>query len=496
MLSPRHFFSMTSIQCNCCLRVIRSSQHFNLHLDQRKNRRCYLHSVVRQANNHDGVENSPNNGTDSAEDAPNRPVFQSMEVQETVDYGPNQAMNEAHDDFIMPNSDALSVEGTKLPPQLPLHGRNDALLDSEEAPDSDESKLIRHLFVEHAANSQEHRDWVDPEVKAGIELMHILTVSRAPLSMFDKLLDWHIAHLACEKTTTRQNLMNKLRDRHNMAGTEPFEVKTTLPSSNVQVKIPCHDAWYQMMDLLTDPRIEEGDYLWCNGDPEGEPPEEVTVLADLTDGRAYRATYDKLIRPAPYTESGRKKVLLPIIPYMDSCVTGLNENLSLELFKFTIGIFNSKAREKDYTWRVLGAVPQFQSVKADAASATEQSGHIEASGYVTESDSDNDTSDVRRFLHEFEVGDYINSDDDPDTMCDIPIPETGAQDLHVIMHVITHGLRRIIRQGGFEWDFNHNGELRRVTLVPFMLLIKGDAVEHDKHTGHCGARTQGVKCLC
>ena len=254
-----------------------------------------------------------------------------------------------------------------------------------------------------------------------------------------------------------------------MAGTEPFEVKTTLPSSNVQVKIPCHDAWHQMMDLLTDPRIEEGDYLWCNGDPEGETPEEVTVLADLTDGRAYRATYDKLIRPAPYTESGRKKVLLPIIPYMDSCVTGLNENLSLDLFKFTIGTFNSKAREKDHTWRVLGAVPQFQSVKADAASAIEQSGHIEASGYVTESDSDNDTSDVRRFLHEFEVGDYINSDDDPDTMCDIPIPETGAQDLRVTMHVITHGPRRIIRQGGFEWDFNHNGELRRVTLVPFML---------------------------
>ena len=53
------------------------------------------------------------------------------------------------------------------------------------------------------------------------------------------------------------------------------------------------------------------------------------------------------------------------------------------------------------------------------------------------------------------------------------------------------------------WDLNHNQELKWLHFVPFMLLIKGDTVEHDKHTVehdkhtvHYGARTRGVKCLC
>jgi len=482
---------MASIHCPSCQRDFSSPQYFQLHLRQRKNKRCYLYLVAQEAN---CAKNEAEQPQKRPEQRQKRSVGHS-EVQESVDEGPNEAM----DDFPMFDADESSVGGPELPPELPPHMPNDDLPVGEEAEeegDSDESKLIRLLFAEYTANAQQHRDWVDPELEAGIELMHILTVSRAPLTMFDKLLDWHIAHSACKTTITRQTLLNKLRDRYNMAGTDPFEVKTTLPSSNVKVKIPCHDAWQQIMDLLTDPRIEADDYLWCNGDPESEPPDEVHELADLTDGRAYRATYNALIRPSPYTESGRRKVLLPLLTYMDGCVTGLNQNLSLELFKFTLGIFTSKAREKEYTWRVLGAVPQFQSVKADAAAAIERSGHTEADGYVTDSDSDEDTSKVRRFLHEFEVGDYINSDDEPDEMCDIPVPDTPGQDLHSILHVITYGLRQIIRQGGFEWDFNHNGQVRRVFLVPFMLLIKGDTVEHDKHTGHYGSRTQGIKCLC
>jgi len=434
--------------------------------------------------------NQASNGPLFRED---EPLAESLEVQETVDDG----LNQATDDFPMQNSDDETADGPELPPELPPLMANNDLTEGEEADQTDPGQLIRLLFAEYTAHSHRNRGWVDPEVEAGIELMHILTVSRAPLVMFDKLFDWHLAHLDCKTSITRSSLLKKLRDRYNMKGTEPYEVKITLPSSNVRVKVPCHDANHQIMDLLTDPRIEATDYLWCNGDPEGVPPEEWLQLGDLVDGKAYRAAYEKMIRPAPYAKSGRRKVLLPILLYMDSCVTGLNENLGLELVKFTLGIFNSKAREKSYTWRVLGAIPQYQSVKADAAAAIESSGHIEAGGYVTESDSDGeDTPNVRRFLHEFEVGDYINSSDEEEDMCDIALPDTTAQDLHVLLQVIMHGMKQIIRQGGFEWDLNHNEELKRLHFVPFMLLIKGDTVEHDKHTGHYGARTKGVKNLC
>lgn len=482
---------MAPVQCGHCQRTFSSSQYFHLHLNHRSNRLCYLHSVNQAPNGNFFPVNSSNEPSSAADEPPLWRLAESLEVQETVDDGPNQAT----DDFPIQDSDETAEVGPEFPPELPPHMPNEGE-EVDKADQTDQGQLIRLLFAEYTAHSQRNREWVDPEVEAGIELMHILTVSRAPLVMFDKLFDWHLAHLACKTSITRSSLLNKLRDRYNMKGTEPYEVKITLPSSNVRVKVPCHDASHQIMDLLTDPRIEATDYLWCNGDPEGVPPEEWLELGDLVDGKAYRATYEKKIRPAPYTESGRRKVLLPILLYMDSCVTGLNENLGLELVKFTLGIFNSKAREKDYTWRVLGAIPQFQSVKADAAAAIESSGHIEAEAYVTESDSDRDTPNVRRFRHEFEVEDYINSSDEEEDMCDIALPDTPAQDLHVLLQVIMHGIKRIIRQGGFEWDINHNQELRQLHFVPFMLLIKGDTVEHDKHTGHYGARTRGVKCLC
>ena len=103
-----------------------------------------------------------------------------------------------------------------------------------------------------------------------------------------------------------------------------------------------------MVDLLSDPRILPEDYLWFDDDPYGHPPAEWTEIADINDALAHRKTYEKVIMPTPYTNLGRRRVLLPVIIYMDGCVTGWNENLSIELAKFTLGIFNSKARDKDY----------------------------------------------------------------------------------------------------------------------------------------------------
>ncbi len=488
---------MSKVQCGKCLRLFRSSQYLHLHLNQKSNRVCYLHSVRNVTNVVRVPSDPPNNNLNVAEapqnlegapqipqivaEAPQNVAFQ---VQNNDTDSPNHSVN----DFPMPDTDFSESEGP-----------NEDLMEGEsgdEGADSDSSELIRLLFAEYTSQSKNHRSWIDPEVEAGIELMNILTVSRAPLSMFNKLFDWHIAHLGCKTTITRSSLLNKLRKRYNMEGTAPYEVTTTLPHSNVNVKIPCHDFMQMTMDVLTDPRIEAEDYLWCSGDPFGEPTDEWVTIADITDGRCYRETYNKLIRPAPTTESGRRKVLLPLMLYLDGCVTGFNENLSLELVKFSLGIFTSKAREKECTWRVLGAVPQFQAVKSDAARAIQSSGHVEADGYVTETDSEQEGTDVRRFLHEFEFGDYINSSDEEDEMCDINLPDHKDQDLHVILHVIMYRMREMIRKGGFEWDLNHNGELRHIHFVPFMMLIKGDTVEHGKHCGQYGARNRGIKCLC
>ena len=78
----------------------------------------------------------------------------------------------------------------------------------------------------------------------------------------------------------------------------------------------------------------------------------------------------------------------------------------------------------------------------------------------------------------------------------VAVPENQAQDLHVILKMIMAGMKEICRQGGFKWDYCDNGFIRRLQFMPFILFIKGDTVEHDKHTGHYTARNKGVQCLC
>jgi hypothetical protein len=56
--------------------------------------------------------------------------------------------------------------------------------------------------------------------------------------------------------------------------------------------------------------------------------------------------------------------------------------------------------------------------------------------------------------------------------------------------------KQVFATEGFDWDFYHNGDRKCVELIPFMLFLKGDTVEHYKHTGHYGDRNLGVKSFC
>ena len=53
-----------------------------------------------------------------------------------------------------------------------------------------------------------------------------------------------------------------------------------------------------------------------------------------------------------------------------------------------------------------------------------------------------------------------------------------------------------LEKDGIEWDYQHNGKLHKLLLVPFTLFIKADSQEADKFCGMCGSKTEGVKCVC
>ena len=318
-------------------------------------------------------------------------------------------------------------------------------------------------YVERS--KQDHVE-LQPEFKAAIELMHLLNLAGASLTLYEKLFDWHIEYLGATKKVEEKTLLNRLRKRYNMEATMPYEVKCELPVLGVTLKVPCHDAGAMFCDLLTEPKIQEDDYLFFDDNPAAPPPEEWLELRDINTGLAYRETYNRLIRPNPITPLGRIKVLIPVMGYQDATVTGSMTAQNIELLKFTLGIFNAKARDKDHLWRILAAIPEYETDLTKAAAAIARSTHTEANCYVTDDESDDDDGvdgadkdpDLRHFVPDFAVGAYIDSSDDEDDIFNPQIPNDKKaknqvmQDFHKILHVALGSYRQIQESGGIEWD--------------------------------------------
>ena len=97
--------------------------------------------------------------------------------------------------------------------------------------------------------------------------------------------------------------MSNLRKRYNMKQCKPYISRVLLPSSGVEARVPCLDAWPMIRDLLTDPRIGEEDYLWFNDDPTGGPPAEWLELAvgDISTG-----FYGGGVRPVYWVSQWRR----------------------------------------------------------------------------------------------------------------------------------------------------------------------------------------------
>ena len=56
------------------------------------------------------------------------------------------------------------------------------------------------------------------------------------------------------------------------------------------------------------------------------------------------STHKKVIAPQPIAPSGRHRILMPILMYVNATVFGAFSNLTLEVLKFTVGIFKAECR--------------------------------------------------------------------------------------------------------------------------------------------------------
>jgi hypothetical protein len=88
-----------------------------------------------------------------------------------------------------------------------------------------------------------------------------------------KKLREHESLAASQHFIGRKRLIYDLIERYNFGNKMPFQKTVKLPVSGTIVKITCHDALASIQRLLTDPRIDPGDYLFWDGDPTLGPPQ-------------------------------------------------------------------------------------------------------------------------------------------------------------------------------------------------------------------------------
>jgi hypothetical protein len=198
-------------------------------------------------------------------------------------------------------------------------------------------------------------------------------------------------------------------------------------------------------------------------------------------------------------------VPLAIIAYMDGCVMGQIDDLPIEALKFTLGIFNTKARDRACFWHVLGYVTKHLREKSAGEEMIRDSQHADLQACVEQ---DNP--------REFDCGveqdpEVLMENEDPQQDSDVSkvnkalenelqamepeLPACRAQDLHAMLETMLESYLPA-QDAGIDWELYYRGRPWKMHFIPYVMFIKGDTVEDEKHFGTYNSRMTGVKQLC
>ena len=349
-------------------------------------------------------------------------------------------------------------------------------------------------FKEYVGMAARDNRELQPNWRAAIELMSLMDTKGGSIELYKDVLNWHVRNLDGNQheKVSPDNLHKTLIERYGMNDVMPYEVKLELQSQKGIVPIACHNCEAQTIDLLTDPRQTPADLLFP-GPPEDRwtPPNEVLMIADIDTGDAFRKTYKALIEPMPYTKCGRKRVLLPYLFYLDSCVTGQNQNQEVEILKFTIGLFNQRARRQKWAWRELGFIHHAGKSGGQAKNLLKNSHHIDSANYVK--DPSYREAFATQYKEEIPEIEHFGVSHANNT----PASTVVAQDLHKQLKVLMHSYKKVEEAGGINHDLVVDGEApEKLRLVPFIIFFKVDGKEGDKLCLQYQSKTEKVESLC
>ena len=333
---------------------------------------------------------------------------------------------------------------------------------------------LRESFNNYVHHSIRNRMPFRKHERDAIRLMHRLRKTKASLDTYDDVMDWHHRakgtlkrHMKLSSVpqfVSRKAMFKKLRKRCNLTE-EFYGIKTNLmlPHSKAKVNIIHNDAKAVITSLLTDPRIRDQDYLFFDNNPLEGPPANLDYVSDINTGRAHKKTHRQLITKP-------NQVLLPVLFYIDAANTGQFADLPITAVKICLGMFNRRARDRDYMWKTLGYTPHVSKHKSRGRRLMMQSGHMDSV-----------------MQHQDAPGDEGNTHDKD---------ACKAQDLHAVLDVILESYVKL-QNTGFLWDLKCRNELcPNIEFVLFTPFLKLDSDEADKLCGKCTSRGKLVSHLC
>ena len=407
------------------------------------------------------------------------------------------------------NDDSRSLSDSSSRPKSPEPNNNIRESGSKRKKDCHEvpENNILDNFKGYCRHARHNYVDLKPEFVAGIQLWDILDRHSGSIGdLYDQIYNWHLSNLDASTRVTRDALMKRMTTRYNLKGVNPNQTRVELPASKARVDLTWHNFQAQLVDLLVDPRIKETDYLFHDNNPFSPPPAEFESVNDINTGLSYRETYNQLIRPAPFADNGRRKVLLPIIMYMDGTISGQFANLPIEQLKFTVGIFNRETRSHEHAWRIIGYINNYLPEDTRAKDMMAESKHMDKDGYYAASEVEVEAANPRDIVNLEDEYDGDDDDDgennkerlpDPDDieLEEKKVPECDAQDLHTMMDKLLVTYREV-QEEGLDWDLCVGDKVYHVHFVLYLALIKGDTQEHDKLCGKYTSRGKEIKHLC
>ena len=344
-------------------------------------------------------------------------------------------------------------------------------------------------FKEYIKKARKDFHRLSDEMIAGIELMNLMNECGGSASLYELVFQWHLQHIHVRKSVTADKLHSRLLERYNLGPTLPKEQKVYLPHAKQDVLVPLSDFKAQVLALLTDPRWTDDDYVFHNDDPHSDPPEVFETVGEPMTSLATRKTHEALVGAEPWTEDGWKKMASGVQFYGDATQTTANGQ-SIEIIKFTLTIFNSKAREKDHAWRHLGIVRIPKKQKKNAEDNILESGHVDANTFVS-----NKEHRGKQFMQSNKDGPLFDSAFYTGTEDATP-PALKQQDLHCIMQAILDSFKEVEIEGGLPFEHRFKGHTYKLLHKFFIHTVRADTKEADKFCGSYGTNLEGVKNIC